>query len=489
MPTSDTSGSTGPENLQAVLAGLDLRPEHLDDRSRQQAALLAFGRRTTAQPPVAVLMEDAAAMVAEIVAADRIGVGEVIRGGTALSLTVAGIDNQGTLVEPVANEYAMEASLSMAGYALNLATPVSSLDLASEKRFSDLFLRKLEVASALTVPLHFNSKPFGVLGIYTDQERQFTLDDVQFAETIAHLLTSSLARIRAEEELHQQRSFASTVLDLVDTLVLTLDADGKVVGMNRASQKVTGFSIDEIRNRPFWNAFVVPEELELVQGIFRSSKGDRAPCEFEGYLLAKNGRRKRVSWSMKLMSDGKVQSVILSGVDQTEKIETEAELQQVKAIAERATNALKELCATTDSQDRLAAVPPIPADVLKAATERRGEQDGRPRPFRPVGGKGAIEQRVSLRRSYRYQQRIAPVIDNVMPKPEQFFEIQCNDISAGGISFFLDKPPDFESLVVALGQEPALSYFTARVARVAGVDNEGPKVYLVGCKFTGRTRL
>jgi hypothetical protein len=42
---------------------------------------------------------------------------------------------------------------------------------------------------------------------------------------------------------------------------------------------------------------------------------------------------------------------------------------------------------------------------------------------------------------------------------------------------------------VGVGKKPALSYFTARVVRVAGVDRGGSRVYLVGCRFTGRTRL
>jgi len=489
MPASDTSGSSGSDNLQAVLAGLDLKAEQLDGRTRQQAALLAFGRRTNAQPPVTVLMEDAAAMVAEIAGADRIGVGEVIHGGTALSLKLARLEKQGALIELATHEYPLDTSLSMAGCALSLATPVLCGDLTSEKRFTDRFLHKMEVTSALTIPLHCNGKPFGVLGTYSGRPQQFTLEDVQFAETITHLLTSSLARIRAEEELHQQRSFASTVLDLVDALVMTLDTEGRIEGLNRATQKVTGFSIDEVRHRFFWNVLAAPEEAELVRGIFRSSRSNGAPCEFEGYLLAKDGQRRRVSWSMKRMSDGKVQSIILSGVDQTEQVQTRAKLEQAKAVAEQATKALKDLCAMSDAEDHPAQGSPGTAEALHEIRGRGGPQQGTLRPFQPVSPGVALEQRVTLRRAYRYVQRIAPVIDDVMPKPDQFVEVQCNDISAGGISFFLDKPPDFDSLVVALGREPALTYFTARVARVAGVDQDGPKVYLVGCKFTGRARL
>ncbi len=467
--------------MQSVLAGLDLKPEELDDRARQQAAVLAFGRRSSVQPPVGVLMEDAASMIAEVVGTDRIGVGEVIRGGTAIQMKVARIDQRGQLVKAVMQEYPLDPAVSMAGFALSAATPVSALDLVAEQRFTDLFLRKQEVTSALTLPLHFNGRPFGVLGIYADEERRFSLDDVQFAETIAHLLTSSLARIKAEEELTQQRSFATAILEMVDTLVLTLDAEGRVEGMNRATQEVTGFDVKEIRSRPFWSVFVVPEELELIRGIFRSARTEKAPCEFEGYLMAKDGRKRRVSWSMKMMSDGKVQSIILSGVDQTEKLEMQSELRQVRSIAEKATKALKELCSMTEAKG--VGMPPTGVPPLPESGAREDL------PFQPLGGKAAHEQRQSVRRSYQYSQRVAPMYGARPPSRDEFFEVQCNDISAGGLSFFLDRAPAFDKLIVALGKEPALTFFTAEVVRVASVQRDGPKVYLVGCRFTGRAQI
>ncbi len=490
MPATEPTGSAGLAGLQTVLAGLDLKPEQLDDHAKQRAAVLAFGRRTTVQPSVTVLMEDAVSMIAEVIGTNRIGVGEVVRGGTAIAFRAATLDQRGGLSGTIEHEYSILPTASMAGFALDLGTPVTSADLGAERRFTDLFLRNLQVTSALALPLHLNGKPFGALGVYTGGERPFNLEDVQFAETIAHLLTSSLARVKAEEELDQQRSFASAILEMVDTLVLTLDADGRVVGMNRASQQVTGFEIEEIRERPFWSVFVVPEELDLIRGIFRSARNERAPCEFEGYLMTKEGSKKRVSWSLKLMSDGKVQSIILSGVDQTPKIEMQTELRQVKSIAARATKALKELCAMTEA----APSPPGPDGTASTRATTPAEkpdsgQDLESLPFQPVGAVAPNELRRSIRRTYHYLQKVAPVMDDRQPRPDQFFEVQCNDISAGGLSFFFARPPAFERLIVALGKEPAVTYFTAHVVRVASVERGGGKAYLVGCKFTGRTQL
>ena len=56
---------------------------------------------------------------------------------------------------------------------------------AAEKRFTDLFLRKLGVRSALNVPLHLNTEACGVLGLYRKEHRPFTPDDLAKIEDIA----------------------------------------------------------------------------------------------------------------------------------------------------------------------------------------------------------------------------------------------------------------------------------------------------------------
>jgi hypothetical protein len=96
--------------------------------------------------------------------------------------------------------------------------------------------------------------------------------------------------------------------------------------------------------------------------------------------------------------------------------------------------------------------------------------------------------RSSPRRTYQYRQLIAPLIGDRLPARNRFFEAVCEDISAGGISFYLDTPPDFKRVVVGLGQAPQLTFFTATIARVAETEFEGRRQFLVGCRFTGRIR-
>lgn len=465
--------------------------ERADLLARQQAAALAFGRRTNARPRLSVLMQDAAALVAETLEAELGGVGEVVADGTTLTLTVGWTDAPEKAVDPLVHKSSLAADESMAGYALNTASPVVTSNLAAEERFTDVFLRKLEMVSAMTVPLHLNRQPFGSLGVYSKRTRDFTPEDIHFAETIAHLLTSSVARVKAEQALEQQHAFASTVLKSVDSLVLVLDAEGKLVHMNPACQRTTGFSIEDVHAKPFCNVFVAPEEIQLVEGILRSTAGDKSPCEFESSLLTKHGDRRNVSWSLRVLQDEHeaVGSLVLTGTDRTEQLDTQAELERAKAMAEKANRTLEELrqqMAAEHRSDgpRIAVLGDALGEILS------GEENGDNRQAFPPGrGRGPQEQRSSPRKAFHYLQPIAPIYHGRLPSHEDFFDAVCENISGGGIAFYLNRAPDFQDLVVALGQPPNLTHFSARVVRVAETLYDGKQAYLVGCRFTGRVQL
>ncbi|MCR4412451.1 MAG: PAS domain S-box protein [Thermoguttaceae bacterium] len=466
MPAADHDVCAVTDASKGVATPDDARAGTRNALSRHHEALLAFGRRTTAQPALKVLIQDAAMLVGETLDADLLSVAEV-GADSRIALRVATTRNARSETVSEVHESSLDGFDSMAAYALASARPVVSTDLAAETRFDDLFLRNLGVVSGVAIPLHLNGRPFGALGVYTLRPREFTADEIGFAETVGHLLSASSARVKLEEDLRRERAVNSTVLEMVNAMVLTLSADGNVVFMNRECERVTGYTLDEVRGRSFWSLFVAPEEADLMRGVFRKSVGNSVPSEIAGFLLNKQGGRKRVSWSMKAMANGQIQTVLMTGVDQTQTFEMKAELEKVRELARRAAKIVQE---HTEREAAGRGAAP------QGATAQRSGPAGR-------------ELRSSPRRDYRYRQKIAPMVDGLRPSKRSFFEVVCRDISAGGISFYMNRLPDFDTLVLALGNEPAVSHFTARVMRVARVEEEGRIRYLVGCRFLGRINL
>lgn len=217
----------------------------------------------------------------------------------------------------------LHSSYSMAGFAMSMHDRVLASNLATERRFSDNFLKRLGVVSALMAPIREGDQPIAALGVYRTQEKLFTLDDVRSLEVVAQMCNVLLDRFRRMRDLR------------------------------------------------------------------------------------------------------------------------------------------------SDSQ-------PIDAKSQSAA-EASNDPESDPQ-----------NARSSPRRHFRYLQMIAPVTAGQLPGRDDFYPVHCKDISSGGIAFYAEEPPNFETLIVALGRPPYLSRFMARVAYVEQARSATGASYLVGCQFTER---
>lgn len=461
MSTAEATHSIPLEGPADILSGLGPDAGHVDGRARRQAAIVAFGRRTVARPALAVLMQDAVALVGEILGTGLAGVTEVTDRGRSIVTTVASIDSSGQMTNPVSHRAPLSPVGSMAAFALTMANTVVTSDLPAETAYQDMFLRKLGVRSALCVPIHLNRDPLGVLAVYDPGQRQFDGEDVGFVESISHLLAATIARVHAEDELAQQRQLAQSVLDAVDSLVITLDRQGRVLRMNGACEKLLGFSPAEVDGKTLVGTLLLPQTAEPFAAFFREVLAGREPRGFDVELVTKEGDARSVRLRGTLLAEqsGKCATVLLSGVDRTEIHRLADEL--LKTRGEKSTGAGLGF----------------------------GPEPGAPSPFEAVGDRAeGQEMRSSPRRTYQYRQLIAPLIGDRLPARNRFFEVICQDISAGGIAFYLDIPPDFKRVVVGLGQPPQLSFFIAQIVRVSEKEVSGRRQFLVGCRFTGRIR-
>ncbi len=127
-------------------------------------------------------------------------------------------------------------------------------------------------------------------------------------------------RKRTEETLNQERNFISAVLDTASALVIVLDSQGQIVRFNQACEHTTGYSLDEVRDRYFWNLFIIPEEVEPVKAAFEQLKAGRGLLKYENYWVMKDGSRRQIAWSNTTLKDyeGAVEYIVSTGIDITD---------------------------------------------------------------------------------------------------------------------------------------------------------------------------
>lgn len=135
--------------------------------------------------------------------------------------------------------------------------------------------------------------------------------------------------------LKKERDFIDSVIQMAGSLVLVLDREGGIQRFNQACEARTGYSFDEVKGRAFWDLLLLPEEAELVQGVFKELLGGLFPNRHRNFWLTKSGERILIDWSNTALLDenGQVEFVIGTGLDITQQWEAQqAEAREIDAL-------------------------------------------------------------------------------------------------------------------------------------------------------------
>ena len=90
---------------------------------------------------------------------------------------------------------------SMVGYTLMSKQPVLLEERRNETRFQTHILEEYGVVSGMDYIIGNPNNPFGIIEVYTSKVRKFTMDEIQFMETVTNVLGEAVKRRQAEEAL------------------------------------------------------------------------------------------------------------------------------------------------------------------------------------------------------------------------------------------------------------------------------------------------
>ncbi len=198
--------------------------------------------------------------------------------------------------------------------------------------FTEGYLRPLGITSMMDVPVRLRGRLAGIVcHEHTGALREWSLEDQEFASSVADMAALALEaaeRRRAEEALREERNFVAAVLDTASTMVVVLDADLRVVRLNRAASHLTGWTIDAVRGRPFLELLLAPDDVAVGRTAFGVAPAEGAVVEYEHSWVTRDGARPRVAWTATPLrgSDGALRNFVVTGVDITERKALEEQL-------------------------------------------------------------------------------------------------------------------------------------------------------------------
>jgi PAS domain S-box-containing protein len=148
-----------------------------------------------------------------------------------------------------------------------------------------------------------------------------------------------LGNVRAgAEQIRRERDRAQAYFDMAGTMLLAVDAKGKVSAINQKGCEILEYEEKDIIGRDWFNDFT-PERMRAgARSIFKKiMKGEIGHFEYvEGFaVLSKSGREKLVRWHNSIIKNerGKIVGILRSGEDVTElrRMEEERKILEQKA--------------------------------------------------------------------------------------------------------------------------------------------------------------
>jgi len=195
-------------------------------------------------------------------------------------------------------------------------------------------------------------------------------------------------------ELEQEKSRIRNYLDTAASIFVVINADHRIVMVNKKTCEVLGYSHSEILEKNWFGRFVPEEDRDRQEALFDRiiHRRSRQSEYFENEIVTRGGKRRLIQWRNALLKDGRgrVTGLICSGIDITERKKAELELFESEARNRAILEAIPELILIHDCQGTLLDVEPSKSlEELFPPDAIRGRQ---PEDFFPAGVAARMRQ-------------------------------------------------------------------------------------------------
>jgi len=96
--------------------------------------------------------------------------------------------------------------------------------------------------------------------------------------------------------------FVETLTEIAHVIVLVLDPEGKIAYFNPYLEELSGYRLEEVLGKDWFRTFIPDDEKPLIKGAFAKTLDVRRTGGIVNAILTKDGRRRMVNWSNKVLS-------------------------------------------------------------------------------------------------------------------------------------------------------------------------------------------
>lgn len=251
----------GAQSGQAGDAELFRLRAELEARDRQETAIAELGQAALTGVDPLILLGQACALVEGTLQVSHCRALEIVPGGRMVVRAALGANESFLHCTRDADE---DESLGMV--TLLADGPFCFSRLEEETRFKATHLRNYHgIRSGAGVVIRTQYGPFGVMLVYSNEERSFADFELAFLRSTASIVGEAIARGRTEDALRKSearmRQLIATTLDAV----VAVDRQMNVIDWNRQAETTFGVGAKEVLGFPLRESLFSGRELVIFQ--------------------------------------------------------------------------------------------------------------------------------------------------------------------------------------------------------------------------------
>jgi diguanylate cyclase (GGDEF)-like protein/PAS domain S-box-containing protein len=301
-------------------------------RARQQSALAELGQAALTRADVGILVGQTCALVEWVLGASYVSIVE--SSGNALSLRF-GVGSNTTF--SACNDASRE-HMPLLLCTLTLGEPMTFRNRIADPRVNrDHLCTVHHVEAGACLPIPGLEHAYGLLTVYSDEDRVFTNDELEFLAAIADLTgavilssQSDAARRHAEDAKAKTEDRFRALVENASEGVALVDAHGQFVYAGPSTSRVLGYTVDDLQAMNFGD-LVHEDDLELARKNLRVLlSAENAELSGELRLKHASGEYRWIEGTYKnLLFNPAVRAIVINYRDVTERKLAEESLQQL----------------------------------------------------------------------------------------------------------------------------------------------------------------
>ena len=301
-------------------------------RTRQQAALAELGQAALTRADVGLLVGQTCALVEWVLAASYVSIVEA--DGNALTLRFGVGSNQSfARCNDATGEHTPLLLCT-----LTLGAPMTFRNRVADPRVNrdHLFgVHGIEAGACLPIP--GRERAFGLLTVYTDEDRTFAADELEFLRAVADLTGAIILSTQSDHARREAETARAATEDRYRALVenasegvALVDADGTFLYTGPSTSRVLGYADGELLARNFAE-LVHPDDIDRARKNLRVLlAADNAEVWGELRLKHASGEYRWIEGTYKnLFFNPSVRAIVVNYRDVTERKVAEETLQQL----------------------------------------------------------------------------------------------------------------------------------------------------------------